>query len=62
MPRRCDIDTLKERIADAYDPDDLLTLLHIDVEDLLEAFEDRLHIYREEFADLEDSGEEDYDS
>lgn len=54
MNRRIDYETLKNRIADAFDTDTLCDLLRITVEDLLDAFEDRVIEYREEFSDLED--------
>lgn len=54
MTRRIDIETLKERIADKYDPDVLVDLLQVSVHDLLEAFEDRLADNLDLFSELTD--------
>lgn len=54
---------LKERIAATYDPDVVVDMLDISVEQLLEAFDYELGLRRFMFEDLEgdwdDSGESD---
>lgn len=46
--------TLKERIAERYDPDYLVDILKITSEELLDAFEERVLAMREEFEEVED--------
>lgn len=60
MTRRISLETLKGRIVDACDPDDICDRLALTVEELLEAFEERLLECRDEFAELEemDDGED----
>lgn len=45
---------LKERVANAYDADELVDLLEVSSEQLLEAFEDQLVLYRDKFLFLDD--------
>lgn len=51
-----DIEVIKARLADMYDPDALVDILEISVEDIVDAFEDRVRsriddlFYREEDA------------
>lgn len=45
---------LKERIAEAYDADELVDLLDISSEELLEAFEEKLEEKRDLFHNWED--------
>lgn len=49
-----DIRTLKERVAERYDPDYLVDVLGISSEELLEAFEDKLLANKELRAEVED--------
>lgn len=53
MSKTTPLHLLKERIVLAYDVDAVCDLLDVDVELLLEAFEDRLIERREVFSDLE---------
>lgn len=48
-----DIEELKERIRLKYDPDDLIDLLHITVEDILNKFGHRIEMYRDNFTSEE---------
>lgn len=50
-----DLQTLKERIAERYDPDYLVDLLEITSEELLDVFEARLIEKREEFSEVDDA-------
>ena len=60
-----ELQELKQRLADAYDPDELVDLLDLSSEDIIEKFEDRvadMHDYLVEDAavgDPEDGIEED---
>lgn len=50
---KINLDVLKNRIADMYDPDDLVDLLGISVADLLDAFEERVINNMEIWEDLD---------
>lgn len=50
---KINLDVLKNRIADMYDPDDLVDLLGISVADLLDAFEERVINNMELWEDLD---------
>ena len=45
-----DLCTLKERVAEKYDPDELVDLLRLTSEDLLRAFPHRLALLRDNFS------------
>lgn len=47
-----DIETIKQRLADLYDPDELVSLLDLTVEDLVEAFEDKVRADEDLMADI----------
>ena len=53
---RVQIEILKQRIVDMYDPDELVDILHLSSTDIVEAFEDVVlensHLF---FADGEDT-------
>lgn len=49
-----DIVTLKERIAERYDPDYLVDVLGITSEELVEAFEEKVLANKELRAEVED--------
>lgn len=51
---RCDLETLKARIADAFDPDVLVDMLDLDVLAILDRFEDVLVAKRDLFSELDD--------
>ncbi len=52
------LETLKERVAERYDPDYLVDVLGITSDELLDAFEHKLEQRREAFAEV-DSIEDD---
>lgn len=52
---RLDLERLKERILERYDPDYLVDVLDITASELLEAFEERLIAKACEFTELEDN-------
>ena len=47
------LDELRERVELKYDPDQLVDLLNISTKDLLDAFEHRLVLYRDNFISEE---------
>lgn len=49
-----DLQTLKERIAEKYDPDYIADMLNISSLELLDRFEEKLLEKVEEFSDVED--------
>jgi hypothetical protein len=53
------LEVLKERISHKYDADALVDILGIDVDALLEAFEDKLIEHRDLFLELEDLVDDD---
>ena len=55
---RVPIDVLKERIADRYDLEYVIDVLDIDLEMILDAFEDVLIAKRHEFDELENLEDE----
>lgn len=54
-----ELELLKRRIIDRYDPDYLVDVLRISTEDLVEAFADRLP--HTDFTELEDEDEDETD-
>lgn len=52
---KVNLDTLKERISERYDPDYLVDVLGITAEELLDAFEEKLLAKVEEFSEVEDA-------
>lgn len=55
------IKILKERIAELYDPDELVDILGVSTEELLEAFEDLVWAKRHLFPEVEDIEEDQFD-
>lgn len=53
-----DLQVLKERIMERYDPDYVVDVLGISTEDLLEAFEGKLVEKVDDFAELLDGEDE----
>lgn len=51
---KVDLETLKERIIGRYDPDYLVDILQLTVEEILDAFPERLVEMAGEFSELED--------
>lgn len=51
---KIDLSTLKERVAERYDPEYLVDVLGLSSEDILDAFEDKLLERRSEFSEVED--------
>lgn len=47
------VEELTERIRDKYDPDDLVDLLNITVDDILKEFGHRVILYRDRFISEE---------
>ena len=47
-----DIETIKQRLADLYDADELVDLLDLTVEELVEAFEDKVRGNSDLMADI----------
>jgi hypothetical protein len=47
------IEELEDRIRDKYDPDDLVDLLNITVDDILAHFGHRITLYRDKFISEE---------
>jgi hypothetical protein len=58
---RVAIDVLKERIADRYDIEYVIDVLDIDLEMILDAFEDVLLAKRHEFEELENADDPEED-
>ncbi len=56
---RASLEELKKRIADRYDLDYVYDVLGLDVEMILDAFEDIVEVRRHEFIELEDVDKED---
>ncbi len=56
---RASLEELKKRIADRYDLDYVCDVLGLDVEMILDAFEDLVEVRRHEFIELEDVDKED---
>lgn len=54
------INDLKERVADRYDPCEFIELLKLNIHDLMEAFEDEMMEHLDELFDVGDliEGEE----
>lgn len=56
---KLNLEVLKERIADRYDPDYVVDLLGLDTIDILNAFEDVLLRKVAEFSEVEDADSDD---
>lgn len=52
---KTDLQIIKERIADRYDPDYVVDVLGVTTAELLDAFEDKLQEMIDEFSEVEDS-------
>lgn len=55
---KIDLELLKERIAERYDPDYIVDVLDITSEELLEAFETKLIAKASEFSEVEDGDDD----
>ena len=54
---RCDLETLKDRVSSAYDPDEIVDMLNLTTADILEAFEEKLLEKLHLFDELDDPDE-----
>lgn len=56
------LDVLKDRIVNTYDVEYVIDVLGLDVEHILDAFEDMLAMKRHLFSELDGEEDDDYDS
>lgn len=56
---KLNLEVLKERIAERYDPDYVVDLLGLDTMDILNAFEDVLLRKANDFSEVEDADSDD---